>query len=190
MTSYGNDQADDAGTDIDVGTDILAGALAGAAAIWTLDRVDWFNYRHLDDEDSRRATERARPGGMDPAHVAANRLARGLGAEPPLPARQNAYGLAVHYGIGVAPAALYGALRGRAPYVDAGRGAAFGLVLFLAQDEGLNTILRLSGRPRDYPWQAHARGVIAHVAYGMTLDALLRVLRPRRRRREPRRYAA
>src|SRR3954447_961247 len=31
--------------------DILAGALAGAAGVWVMDRVDWFNYRRgLDDE--------------------------------------------------------------------------------------------------------------------------------------------
>ena len=31
--------------------DALVGALAGAAAVWVMDRVDWFNYRRgLDDE--------------------------------------------------------------------------------------------------------------------------------------------
>src|SRR3954467_14173544 len=52
--------------------DLLAGALAGAAAVWVMDRVDWFNYRRgLDDERTRRQTRRARPRGMDPAHALA-----------------------------------------------------------------------------------------------------------------------
>lgn len=42
------------------------------------------------------------------------------------------------------------------------------------QDEALNAMTGLSGPPRKYPWQAHARGLIAHVVYGMVVDAVLR----------------
>ena len=56
------------------------GALAGAAAVWVMDRVDWFNYRHaIDTPETRRRTGAVRPGGMDPAHVAAAEGARLLG---------------------------------------------------------------------------------------------------------------
>jgi hypothetical protein len=80
----------------------------------------------------------------------------------------------VHYGLGMVPGVLYGALRGRAAYLDAGRGSLFGLGLFLIKEEGMNAALGLSGRPQDYPWTAHARGLVAHLAYGLVTDALCR----------------
>jgi hypothetical protein len=154
--------------------DALAGAIAGAAAVWVMDRVDWFNYRRgLDSHRTRRRTQQARPRGMDPAHVLAAEAGDRAGLA--LESRQlDAAGLAVHYGLGILPGALYGALRGRVGYLDAGRGSLFGLGLFLIQDEGINAAVGLSGRPRDYPWTAHARGLVAHLVYGLVTDALCR----------------
>ncbi len=39
----------------------------------------------------------------------------------------------------------------------------FGAGLFLTQDELANSVSGLGGKPKDYPWQAHARGLIARV---------------------------
>lgn len=137
--------------------DLLTGALAGAAGVWAMDRLDWFNHRRgLDTARSRDQTRRARPDGMDPAHAIAAEAAHAAGADLS-PGRFESAGRAVHYAIGMVPGALYGALRGHLPYLDAGRGGAFGLGLFLAQDELLNTAAGFAGRPQDYPWQAHAR---------------------------------
>ncbi|MXQ14809.1 catalase family protein [Microvirga makkahensis] len=154
--------------------DALAGAIAGAAAVWVMDRVDWFNYRRgLDSPRTRRRTQQARPRGMDPAHLVAAETADTAGASL-TPRQLDAAGLAVHYGFGMMPGALYGALRGRVAYLDAGRGSLFGLGLFLIKDEGINAAVGLSGRPRDYPWTAHARGLVAHLVYGLVTDALCR----------------
>jgi hypothetical protein len=89
------------------------------------------------------------------------------------PKDSNPVGKAIHYSIGIAPAALYSVLRHKVPAVTAGRGSLFGLGLFLIQDEGLNALTGLSAPPGAYPWQAHARGLVAHVVYGLTLDATL-----------------
>jgi hypothetical protein len=52
--------------------DVAIGALAGAAAVWVMNRVDWFNDRRgFDDKQTRRRTRQARPEGLDPAHVLA-----------------------------------------------------------------------------------------------------------------------
>jgi len=32
----------------------------------------------------------------------------------------------------------------------------------------------LSGNPQDYPWQAHVRGLVAHVVYGVVTDTMVR----------------
>ena len=151
--------------------DAMIGAAAGAAAVWVMDRVDWFNFLH-EDAEARRQTQAVRPGGMDPAHVAADKLARSMGWEIG-PRDDNPAGKAIHYSIGIAPAAIYGVLRHRLPAVTAGRGSLFGLGLFLAQDEGLNALAGLSAPPGAYPWQAHARGLVAHAVYGLVLEAAL-----------------
>ena len=59
-----------------VAGDLARGAVAGAAGVWTMDRVDWFMYRRV-DAGARRRTEGVRPGGKDPAHVMAGMAAEG-----------------------------------------------------------------------------------------------------------------
>lgn len=119
---------------ISVLADALIGAAAGAVAVWVMDRVDWYNYEH-EDPEARRRTKAVRPEGMDPAHVAVNKATRALGYE--LESKDdNAAGVATHYSIGIAPAAVYSVLRHKVPGLDSGHGMAFGLGLFLLQDEG------------------------------------------------------
>lgn len=155
---------------------LLQGAAAGAVAVWAMDRLDWFTYRHQDPE-ARRRTDRVRPHGMDPAHVAAHRIARHLGTRlSPAPPHQHPAGIAIHYAVGMVPGALYGLLRRRYPVLGTGRGALFGLGVFLRQDELINAATGLAADPRRYPWQAHARGLAAHLVYGLVLDASLNAM--------------
>ena len=153
----------------------LKGAVAGAIGVWVMDQVDWYMYDH-EDPEARRRTQEVRPGGLDPAHVLANRVAGAFGKELS-PRQPHPAGIAVHYLLGIGPGALYGALQDRVPALGLGRGALFGLGLFLVQDELANAATGLSARPRQYPWQAHARGLIAHVVYGVVTDTLLRLMR-------------
>lgn len=150
--------------------DAVIGAAAGAIAVWVMDRVDWFAYNH-EPEEARQRTIAARPDGKDPAHVMADKIA-GAEITQPHPA-----GVVVHYSLGIAPGALYGALHETVPGLSAGRGSLFGLGLFLIQDEGLNAVTGLGGKPQQYPWQAHARGLAAHVVYGVVMDSLVRLVR-------------
>ena len=101
---------------------------------------------------------------------------RAAGAEPS-PPQHHAAGTGIHYAIGIGPGALYGALRDRVPQVGAARGALYGLALFLLQDELGNAALRTGADPRAYPWQTHARGLAAHLVYGVVTDAALSALR-------------
>lgn len=43
----------------------------------------------------------------------------------------------------------------------------------LVVDEGANTALGLTAPPHEWPWQAHARGLAAHLVYGTALGLLL-----------------
>lgn len=159
----------------DLLADAIKGALAGAIGVWVMDRVDWSMYDH-EDPEARRRTQEARPGGRDPAHVVAGMAAAAIGVElsPPQP---HPAGVAVHYGLGIGPGALYGALRDRVPGVGAGRGLLYGLGLFLVQDEAINAAAGFAADPRKYPRQAHARGLVAHLVYGVVTDTVLSVLK-------------
>lgn len=156
-------------------TDMLLGAVAGAAGVWAMDRVDWFNYRH-EDPQARRRTRSVRPGGQDPAHVLARRV-EGMAGTDPSPARHHLAGQAIHYAIGIGPAAIYGVMKGRVAGIGADRGLLYGLALFLIQDELANAATGLAADPRRYPWQAHARGLVAHLVYGLVTDAVWNALK-------------
>ena len=156
----------------------LKGALAGAIGVWAMDRLDWFNFTH-EDSQARQRTEAVRPDGLDPAHVAAKRAAIAMGAGLH-PAQPHAAGIAIHYALGIGPAAIYGALRDRLPVNSPNQdylyGMGLGLALFLVQDEGLNQAMGLSGKQKDYPWQAHARGLASHLTLGLVTNLVLNLL--------------
>jgi len=156
-------------------SDLLVGAVAGAAAVWVMDRVDWITYRNEQDSSRRRTTE-VRPEGKDPADFVASQASEALGGGPL--SQGHPAGLAVHYAIGIAPAALYGAMKGRVPGVDVGAGLGFGLAMFIAEDEVANPLLGIAAMPQRYPWQPHARGLIAHLVYGLVTDAVVNGVRP------------
>lgn len=167
-------QSKTAGADGDILPDLIKGALAGAVGTLALDAVTWFMW----DREDREALEQerqARPEGLDPAHYVASKAARAAGIEL-TPKQPHPAGLATHFAIGVMPAALYGVLSKRVPQVRTGRGLLYGLALFLVQDEVVNSVAGFSGRPMQYPWQAHVRGLVGHLAYGAATDATLELL--------------
>ncbi len=160
----------------DILGDMVLGAVAGAVGVWVMDRVDWFNYRH-EDPEARRRTQQVRPGGEDPAHIIARR-AEGMAGTELSPSQHHAAGMAIHYAIGIGPGALYGAMKGRVPgVVGADRGLLYGLGLFLIQDELGNAMAGLATAPRRYPWQAHERGLVAHLVYGFVTDTVWNMLK-------------
>ena len=81
----------------------------------------------------------------------------------------------MHFAIGIAPAVGYALARKDLPVKGLAAGALFGFSLWLLQDEVLNSVTGLGAKPRDYPWQAHARGLAAHLAYGVAAELALGV---------------
>ena len=154
--------------------DMLMGAIAGAAGVWAMDQVDWYMYDR-EDPRARERTQSIRPNRMDPAHNIVGAVAEMVGRDRP--EQPNAAGFAVHYALGIGPGALYGAYRDRVPGLGAGRGLVYGFGLFVAQDEIVNAAAGLSADLRKYPWQAHARGFIAHLVLGVVTDTILNVLK-------------
>jgi uncharacterized membrane protein YagU involved in acid resistance len=156
--------------------DLITGAVAGVVGVWALDRVDWTLYDR-ESEAAHQQLIRARPHGRDPAHNLAALGARLFGRE--LKRQPNAAGISIHYGLGVGAAMAYAALRRRFPTFGLGAGTVFGALVWLLQDEGLNTVTGLAGKPQEYPATTHLRGLAAHMAFGLATELVLR-LRPGR----------
>ena len=68
-------------------------------------------------------------------------------------------------GCGAVPGALYAVAR-HVPVVRALNGVGYGLALFVANDELLNTRLGFAGPARAYPPETHFRGLAGHVVLG------------------------
>ncbi|MDT7950118.1 MAG: DUF1440 domain-containing protein [Acetobacteraceae bacterium] len=153
-----------------VGRDVLAGAIAGGAAVWLINKMDW-SLTH-----SGRAGP-ASPSNPEPAHAAAAKAAGAAGVQV-TDQQRKAMGHTVHYGIGVGIGALYGLLRGMAPSVTTGRGALYGVATFILGDEVGAPALGLSKGPFDYPARDHAKSALAHVVFGLLTDLGTRLLAP------------
>jgi hypothetical protein len=153
--------------------DLVRGALAGIVATWAMGKVTTFLYER-EDEEARAREDDAR-GGKTAYGIAAEKGAALVGTDLTDDQRASA-GSALHWGLGMAAGTAYGALRGRLPGVDAGSGLVFGAAFFLAVDEGANTLLGLTPPPSEFPWQAHARGLAGHLAFGVAAETTLRVL--------------
>ena len=153
-----------------VGRDVLAGAIAGGAAVWLISKMDW-SLSHAGRKSSAPAS------GMDPAHAAAGKAAAAAGVRVANP-RDNAAGHTVHYGIGIGAGALYGLLRGMAPVVTTGRGSLYGIANFILGDEIGAPAMGLAKGPMDYAARDHARSALAHIVFGIFTDLGTRVLSP------------
>lgn len=158
----------------DVGLKVLAGLTAGVVGVWALDRIDWFMWNR-EDPETRARTTAVRPKGEPPAQALVSKVEDATGQRLE-PATHEAVSQVVHYGIGIAPAIGYALLRDRLPVSGMTRGALYGAGLFLTQDEVLNTVTGLGARPQDYPWQAHARGIVAHAVYGIVTELTLNLI--------------
>lgn len=154
----------------DLGTDIVLGALAGAAATWLMGQATTYLYEH-EDAAARREEDEAR-GDRTAYAVAAEKAARAVGQELD-DEQEKMLGSAIHWGLGIGAGALYGAMRHRVPWIDRGQGLAFGAVFWLVVDEAANPALGLTPGPAAFPWQTHARGLAGHLLFGVVTDTML-----------------
>lgn len=183
-------------------TDMLIGAASGAIGVWAMDQIGWVMLRHESQETLARDLQ-ARPAGhttgadtVGTDTAAQTRSVQdGTGADGvpgtgtvgiltkatqvsgvnspnqrPAPAS-----VVFHFSLGMLPGALYGLARRRQPWLRTGYGAFYGLVLFLVMDESAAPLTGIASAPGRYPWQAHVRGLVAHMVLGVVTETLLRV---------------
>lgn len=161
----------------------IMGVAAGAVGTWALDRADWRMWKH-ESQEARLQTNAVRPFGEPPAHVLVSKAERMLGLDPS-PEQHEIAGVVTHYGIGIGPAIVYSLMRDKLPGDGPVKGLLYGLTLFLLQDEVVNAATGVGAKPREYPWQAHARGLVSHLVYGIVTEMALNYMDRSVRSRRP-----
>ncbi len=154
--------------------DAVRGAIAGAAATWCMDRITTAMYEVQAPEVTRQE-EAAQPNGKSSVTNLIDRVEAETGFVIPAE-RRPLVEQAIHYALGVVPGAVYGVIRRYVPFARVGRGLAYGLVLFVVNDEYLNTKLGLAGPPGAYPIESHLRGGVGHAVLGVTTETGIQLL--------------
>jgi uncharacterized membrane protein YagU involved in acid resistance len=154
--------------------DALRGAIAGAVATWCMDRITTAMYEVQAPEVTDRETA-AQPNGKSSVANLLDRIEAETGFVIPVDTRPMVE-QAIHYGLGIGPGAVYGVVRQYIPFARLGRGLAYGLVLFVANDEYLNTKLGLAGPPEAYPPESHLRGLVGHAVLGVSTETGIQLL--------------
>lgn len=149
---------------------IVLGAAAGLIASFAM-------------EHSQKALRKAAEGaGAPPVEgesstvKAADKVAVNLTGHPVDPEKRERAGRLVHYTTGAGLGAAYTLIADRLPFVTAGFGGLYGLLVSLGLDEWLVPKAGLSAPADAIPAERHAEGIAAHLAFGSALEAARRVL--------------
>lgn len=122
----------------------------------------------LESAEARAREDAARPG--PPYRLTAEKLSQLAGFE--LSEEQlDRLSLAFHYGLAVQWAPLYPLLRRRTGLGPVAAGLATGAAMSVVADELMTPAFGFSAPHLDYPVATHARGVIAHLVFGLAVAA-------------------
>jgi hypothetical protein len=116
-------------------------------------------------------------GGRNANEVAANIVAANTIDRPLTRDELEVAAPLVHYAFGGALGAVYGGLVERSRHVPAAAGVAFGTAVWVGADEIAMPALGLAQRRVDYPVEAHAQSLAAHIVFGVATDLVRRGLR-------------
>jgi hypothetical protein len=153
--------------------DLLKGAIAGAVGTWAMEKATTYMWEHEPPEARQRYQEVT--GGKYPPIVAAEKLEQAAGLTLSDEQRKK-LAMAIHWGLGIGAGIMYALLRRWLRGVDRYQGLGFGTGFWALVDEGMTPAMGLAKGPTAYPWQAHARGLAGHLAYGLAADTALDVL--------------
>jgi hypothetical protein len=147
--------------------DLALSAAAGYAGTKATEPVSIKLYE-LEPKAARDREDAVRPG--PPYRVAAEKLSRLAGLELTEKQLQRA-SLLLHYGLALQWAPLYPLLRRRTRLGPVTAGLATGAAMSIVADELMTPAFGFSAPNLDYPLVTHARGVLAHLVFGLAVAA-------------------
>jgi len=146
-------------------------ALVGAAATWLMDRADKLVYQvQSEDVHEREAAVEDLTG---PGQLA-RRVMRAAGHEPSHD-EAVAAGRLVHVAFGISAALAYAILSKPLPWLRGGCGLVYGLALAPANIIVVPAV-GLTPPAWKFPAQTTVRSILYHIAYGVSLESLARLL--------------
>ena len=152
---------------IDAGLSAAAGYLGTKA----MEPVSMKLY-DLEPAAARARVDAVRPG--PPYRIAAQKLSTLAGLE--LSEKQlDRLSLVLHYGLAVQWAPLYPLLRRRTSIGPVAAGLATGAAMSVVADELMTPAVGFSAPNLDYPLVTHARGVAAHLVFGLAVAAVFEI---------------
>jgi hypothetical protein len=153
--------------------DVVKGAIAGFAGTMVMGKITTFMYQHEDPEARQRYQEVT--GGKYPPQRTAEFVEEKLDLD--LSEKQHKMlAKGSHQMVGIGAGITYALARQRIDWADKGQGLLFGALFSLIFDETLTPLMGFAEPPKAYPWQAHARGFVGHLAFGLTADTVLDML--------------
>jgi hypothetical protein len=168
----------------DLAAGIAAGIAGGLIGSWAMNRTQalWSRAAEGFQSPSAAGSEDARDWQERGEGANANELTAQFVAERTVgrPLRRRELAVAaplVHYAFGATMGAIYGAMAEMAGGGTMGGGAAWGAAVWLGADEIAMPALGLARRDVDYPLEMHAQSLTAHLAYGMSVEAVRRTVR-------------
>ncbi len=145
----------------------MLGAAAGLAASWVMSEF----------HGAWKASSGEVEDGEEPNTVkAADAVAEATVGEPVPNRYREPTGTAVHYAFGAFLGAIYGAAVELRPATKAGLGTAYGAAVSLVADEMAMPALGFSPPAPDVPASTHLRGFVSHLVFGVSLEAVRRLL--------------
>ncbi len=166
--------------DTDYGeTDILKGLLAGVSGgLLASFLMEQFQAAWTATSQAMQSAQRRGGRKPDPATVkVANVVSEKVTARKVPQDYKSLAGEAVHYGMGVTTAAVYGVLAEVAPIVTVGDGAAFGAGVWALADELAVPAAGLSRPAREIPLTTHLYALASHLVYGWITETVRRAVR-------------
>lgn len=155
---------------------VVAGVIGGLVASFVMEQFQalWsLAGEKLHDSRPQNEDRQPKPTTVKAADAIARRV---VGHEVPKK-HQKLAGEAVHYAMGGASAAVYGALAEVAPVVTVGEGTAFGTAVWLAADEASLPALGLTKTPAEIPMSSHFYALASHLVYGAVTEWVRRGMR-------------
>ncbi len=150
----------------------LVGGLAGALV------MTQFQAGLTAITEKNQKSKKKKEGENEPANVkVAEEISETLLGHKLLKSEKEPAGEAVHYAMGAASGFIYGVAAEVEPISTIGAGIPFGAAVWLIADDVVVPALGFSKPVAEYPLSTHAYALSSHMVYGLTTEAVRRLMR-------------